>query len=60
MLSEDVVLGAVIIGGGLCLYAACAVGWGFSKEIQPLIDQFFGSDPEQRKPDDPETRRKAE
>lgn len=55
---DDVVFGAIIIVvGGLGLYAVCAIGWGFSKEIQPHIDDFFGSYPRKRKPENDSPRK---
>ena len=61
MSSDDLVFGAlIIVVGGLFLYAACAVGWGFSKEIQPHIDDLFDNYPKKRKPENSETRSKLE
>jgi hypothetical protein len=57
MFSEDVVLGSIIVVlGSLALYAACAIGWGFSKEIQPSMDDLFGSHPKKGKTDSPEDK----
>lgn len=61
MFSENVVLEAIIVVvGGLCLYAACAIGWGFSKEIQPLIDDSFGNYPRKRGKNNPDSPREPE
>jgi hypothetical protein len=54
MLSDELLFGTIIVVvGGLWLYAACTIGWGVSKGIQPFVDDFFGSSPRKRKQNKP-------
>jgi len=58
-MAEWVFVAVAVIVGGLGLWAMVLVGWGFSKGIQPSIDDFFGSHPRKRKPEKEQSEEKA-